>query len=109
MSVKRCKKHNEYPNLKLKEVRYGFGWVLGDDSSTQTIGNILDILDDEFKKLQSENKELHKALETKKLEKADKKDNFIVTSTGMGVKSLSLSTARRLWKMIRDRHKEGEE
>lgn len=54
--------NGRYRNLRLSEVKYGFGWKFNDDPSTQTIGNVLDILDSNMAKLQKQNSELAELL-----------------------------------------------
>lgn len=60
----------KYKNLKLHEVKYGFGFRFDGDMSTHPIGNVLDNLDYKFEtltnnyiKLQNENKELKNLIE----------------------------------------------
>ena len=59
-----------YPNIKVSEVDYGFGWVIDGDMSTQTIDGILTKLDLKFlylkqltEKLEQENKMMRECLE----------------------------------------------
>jgi hypothetical protein len=51
-----------YPNLRLKEVDYGFGWHEYDNPSTDTISNILERLDTKQSTLTKENNLLKLAM-----------------------------------------------
>ena len=62
-------KQGIYPNIKVREVNYGFGWVIEGNDSTDTIANILTKLDIKFlylkeliKKLEAENKMMREVL-----------------------------------------------
>jgi len=62
-------KQGIYPNIKVREVNYGFGWVIEGEVSTNTIANILTKLDIKFlylkeliKKLEAENKMMREVL-----------------------------------------------
>jgi chaperonin cofactor prefoldin len=49
---------NDYKNLRLKSVDYGFGWHEYDNPSTDGIENILERLDEKYGKLEQENAKL---------------------------------------------------
>lgn len=50
--IKIYPEHADYPNLKIRSVKGGFGWQEFEDPSTNTISNILDRLDDRVKALE---------------------------------------------------------
>lgn len=52
----------EYKNIRVKEVDYGFGYVMIGDTSTLTIDNVLTNLDYQFKQLREQNKIMREAL-----------------------------------------------
>jgi hypothetical protein len=63
---------NTYPNIKVREVDYGFGFVMEGDLSTLTVDNVLNHLDYQFKEIKEElkwEKEVKEALKTKSKQK----------------------------------------